>query len=322
MFTYRKILVALAAVIGAEVACLGWMAAARATDDVAVSKGSPSAQRSVSSVDSGAGPARPAANKTGPQASFRILRSLSVDALSFALGRERDVLIAEWREQLASQRSTEAVDEFVKGLTSTGMKANLVVDWAGGLSNADRVRALLRQTVIDDVQTGGVMRADSETFRANVRHRCGILLASGGVPASQIEALFSSIDQQPLRLSRAALNRLVVDAEEAAQKDGARFVANYVVADVLSSALVDLGQQFGWVSPNAGLVERNALRLGSDFLIGDALDQATDFSDSIRRIVHQRLLELENAWCAALAAQIDAMLDQHRRACIVALELD
>ncbi len=231
------------------------------------------------------------------------------------LEEQRDVILAAWRDGLASLRDEEAVDAFVAEVTGLEAKGQLVVDLVSSESTTPQIWNLLHETIVDHQQLKAQLVESVELFQHVVQATSWDLLAEQGLSDDQIVSVLNAHAVQEMTIPLGPFHDLVSDAMQAAVQDTGRFVANWFASDLISSAVIDLGRYFGVMEEDQGLLNEFALKGGTDFLVGDVLDQVTDFSDSIRRDVRGHLSDVETAWLAELQATLDQILANYRQAC-------
>lgn len=241
-----------------------------------------------------------------------------VAAVFDELQGRRDDTVAEWRARLAALRDPAAVGAFVEGVTSFAAKGRLVTDFVAGEGPAGQVVELMAATIADNQQLTDELFESVRVFQNAVQAEVWDLLLAAGMSDAEIVPLLSETALKEMTVRQDAFRGLVEDAVAALTIDAGRFAANLYASGKLSSDLFELGKMFGLVDQEPGW-DAFLLEAGTDFLIGEVLDQLTDFSDVLRDSVVGRLMDVEREWTGLLEEKLNEILASHRQACEAAL---
>lgn len=249
----------------------------------------------LSSVSAGRLTAQPAATSRPaqamklPAAAEQMVTDADADATRVLQEIEK-----RYRAFLGQCRSRDRLKPFVGELTALMQKFRIGQDVVNNEASQKRIRALMRERILDDEEFIKVASSFAESFSKFLADQdAGILVAlkvDREIPAKQFAGSNFEVGQFRREIAAA-----VDTSVAAAQGDVARFVANMVISDVLTRLTKEVGKGFGLVPEDDNSVESQAIGLILDVIIGAALDQATDPTDEIVRKLSDRLAAAESA---------------------------
>jgi hypothetical protein len=224
-----------------------------------------------------------------PKAAEEMVAEADADAARVLTEMEK-----RYRAFLGQCRLQERLKPFVGDLIGLMEKFQIGKDVVNNEASQKRIRALMRERILDDEKFCEVAASFAESFSKFLADQdAGILIAlkvDKNIPAKEFTR--SNFDVGQFRKEIAAA---VDTSVAAAQADVGRFVANMVVSDVLTRLTKEVGKGFGVVPEDDNSVESQAIGFFLELIIGAAIDQATDPTDEIVRKLSDRLAAAESA---------------------------
>jgi hypothetical protein len=187
-----------------------------------------------------------------------------------------------------------AAPSFVGELIDMLQKFRIGQDVVNNEASQKRIRALMRERILDDEEFIKVASsfAESSTNFSAIRTRR--FWSRSRWIARFLRRVFPATHWKSTS-SVARLRRRSMPAWRPPKRMWRGFVANTVISDVLTRITKELGKGVGVVPEDDNSVESQAIGLVLELIIGAAIDRATDPTDEIVRKLSDRLAAAESA---------------------------